>query len=240
MFGKKFNINASTMIFCTLIIVIIALLGLFVFDVLTGQKWSAIIPGLLTGFIIALYQASLSWYEFKKIDEFNELKIKKILPDRKDPLYYGDLISKAKNEIKLQGITALSFLDDFANKNPNGLEKEKVLLKALERNVKVQILIADKSFLNSRHTRKAEEAENRLNELSSDCNFEYEYYDHHPTHSIVIIDDECIVGPIFSRVNSRDTPAIHLKRDSQLAKYYEGYFNDEWEECTNKKRENTN
>jgi len=79
-------------------------------------------------------------------------------------------------------------------------------LKALDRKVKVQMLIADKSVLNDGHKRKAAEAEHKLKKLASDYgNFEYKYYNHLPTHSIVIIDDECIVGPIFPDVNSRDT-----------------------------------
>lgn len=241
-FKKIFPIKFIYIIFFVLLLIIFLLSYLLFFNDFTNSaKGSGIISGLLTGFIIVACQIWLSWYEFRKIDEYNELKIKKILSDRKDPVYYGDIISKAKKEIILQGITALSFLDDFANKNQNGLEKEKVLLKALERKVKVQILIADKSILNSRHKRKAQEAENRLKELSSYTNFEYRYYDQHqPTHSIVIIDDECIVGPIFPNVNSRDTPAIHLKRDSQLAKYYEDYFNIEWNECTQRQKVSTN
>ncbi len=225
---KLINITFVVLVF---IVSILSYL-LFFTDISNSAKGSGIISGLFTGFIIVSCQIWLSWYEFRKIDEYNELKIKKILSDRKDPVYYGDLISKAKKEIKIQGVTALSFLDDFANENPNALENKKVLLKALEGKVKVQILIADKSILDNRHKRKAEEAENKLKQLSSNINFEYKYYIHQPAHSIVIIDDGCIVGPIFPDVDSRDTPAIHLKRDSQLAKYYEAYFNNEWDGCT--------
>lgn len=241
-YKKIFAIKFINVIFIILAIIIAILSYLLFFsDISNSTKGSGIISGLFTGFIIVSCQIWLSWYEFGKIDEYRELKIKRILHNRKDPVYYGDLISNAKKEIKIQGVTALSFLDDFANKNPNVLEKEKVLLKALERKVKTKILIADKAILNNAHKRKAEEAENKLAILSSSYNnFEYTYYTHPPTHSIVIIDDECIVGPIFPDVNSRDTPAIHLKRDSQLANFYEEYFNQEWNEWNGKKTENTN
>lgn len=224
--------------FVLILIIIILTYLLFFNDISNTAKGSGIITGLFTGFIIAAFQLWLSWYQYKIIDEFKELKIKRILANRKDQNYYGELIANSKIEIRLQGITALSFLEDFANNNPNVSEKEKVLIAALDRKVKVKILVADKSILDERHKRKAEEAENLLKELKSYGCFEYAFYDqHHPTHSILMIDDECIVGPIFPKVNSRDTPAIHLQRDSQLAKYYEAYFNDEWEECIKKQKD---
>lgn len=232
-YKRIFPIKIINIIFIIIIFLISILSYLLFFnDISNSVKGSGIISGLLTGFIIAFCQIWLSWYEFRKIDEYNELKIQKILSDRKDSIYYGHLISNAKKEIKIQGVTALSFLEDFANENQNALEHKKVLIKALEGKVRVTILIADKSCLDNGDKRKADAAESKLKQLSSFSNFEYGYYIHHPAHSIVIIDDECIVGPIFPNVGSRDTPAIHLKRDSHLAKYYEDYFNDEWNKCT--------
>lgn len=240
-FKEEFTSKYSVIIFLSLIVIIVFLLYLFVCDVLTGPKWSYIIPGLLTGFIIALFQAFLSWFELKTLDEYYELKIKKILLNRKDQNYYGNIIAKSKNEINIQGVTVYRFLDDFANQNTNVPEKEKVLLQALDRNVKVKILFADNKYLlNEDDKRKADSAKSKLEKLSKQKSIEYACYQHEPTHSIVIIDDECIVGPIFPNVSSKDTPAIHLKRDSQLAKFYEEYFNNEWEKWGQKEGKNLN
>lgn len=241
-FKQISTIRFSFIVFCFLIVIIVFLLILFIFDILTGPKWSSIIPGLLTGFVIALFQAFLSWYEFIKIDEYNELKIKKILPDRKDSVYYGDLISKAKKEIKMLGVTAERFLNDFAQINQEAPDKEKLLLRALDRCVKVEILIVDKEYLEKQeHKVSATNAEDRLIELSSTySNFEYVYYKHSPTHSIVMIDDECIVGPIFPDIGSRYTPAIHLKQGSKFAEPYVKYFNTEWNKWKEVKMKATN
>ena len=240
-FKQIFTISYSRIIFSFLIIIILVLLSLFIFDILKGPKWSSIIPGLLTGFVIALFQALLSWFELIKLDEYNELKIRKILPNRKDSVYYGDLISKATREIKVQGVTAQRFLNDFAQENSKAPEKEKLLLRALEKHVKVKILVANMNWLdNSDDKEKADNAERRLKKLSDTYPeyFEYGYYEHYPTHSIVMIDDECIVGPIFPDVNSRYTPAIHLKQDSQFAKYYVEYFDSEWNKWYEEKTTN--
>lgn len=238
-FRKMSAVRYSFIIFSFLAFMITLLLVLFVFDVLTGLKWSAIISGLLTGFIIALFQAFLSWFELKKIDEYEALKIRNILSHRKDPIYYGNLISKAKKEINVLGVTSQRFLEDFGNENNNAPDNEKVLLKALEDGVKVRILIANKDFLADDDKIKATSAQERMKKLFENQkyskNFEYLYYEHIPTHSIVIIDDECIVGPIFPNVNSKYTPAIHLKRDSQFAEHYINYFDSEWNQWKDSK-----
>lgn len=227
---RKPPITYAQIIFLVLTVAILALSICFYFNFLTGEKWASIISGLLTGLIIMLFQAFLSWYEFKTIDKYRNLGVVDILSNRKNQEYYGNLISKSNREIKVQGVTALSFLEDFASKNPN--TKEDQLLEAItKRNVKIKILVAHESYLDERHRRKAIEVENRLKELSEQDNFEFKYYKHKPAHSIVIIDDECLAGPVFPEVKSQDTPTIHLNRYSQLAKYYEDYFNNEWNDA---------
>jgi len=237
LFRKTTTVRYSFIIFTFLISIIILLTIIFTTDFLSGEKWTSIIPGLLTGFVVALFQAILSLQEIKRIDEYNNLRIKKILPHRKDPGYYGYLISKSKSEIKVLGVTAQRFLEDFANDNPKATESEKVLLQALQQpKIKVKILIADDNFLVSEENKsKAKSAKTKLENLSNKFpgKFEYCIYKHEPTHSIVIIDKECIVGPIFPEIESKYTPAIHLNYDSPFAEPYIEYFNQEWERCRN-------
>lgn len=232
-FKKITTVRYSFIIFSFLIGTILVLLLLFIFDVLQGPKWAVIIPGLLTGFVIALFQALLSWYELRKIDEYDSLK-KKILSHRKDADYYGSLIEKSKNEIKLLGVTAQRFLDDFGSDNPKAPLNEKVLLRAMDEGVRVKILVASHEFLDDgENKQKADQAQKRLLTLYEKYPnyFEYCYYKHKPAHSIVIIDEECIVGPIFPKVESRYTPAIHLKTSSNFAVPYIDYFDQEWKHC---------
>jgi hypothetical protein len=227
---RKPPITYAQIIFFVLTISILSLFTCFYFNFLTGDKWASIISGLLTGLIVMLFQAFLDRYEFKTIDKYRNLGVVDILPNRKNQQYYGNLISKSNREIKVQGVTALSFLEDFANKNQN--TKEDQLIEAIKkRKVKIKILVAHESYLDERHRRKAIESESRLKELSKQDNFEFRYYKHKPAHSILIIDNECLAGPVFPEVKSQDTPTIHLNRYSQLAKYYEDYFDNEWNDA---------
>jgi len=226
---RKPSITYAQIIFFVLTVAILVFSTCFYFDLLTGEKWGSIISGLLTGLIVMLFQTFLDWYEFKTIDKYRSLGVVDILPNRKNQDYYGNLISKSNREIKVQGVTALSFLEDFANKNPN--TKEDQLIEAIRKDVKIKILVAHESYLDERHRRKANEAESKLRELSKKNNFEFRYYRHEPAHSILIIDDECLAGPVFPEVKSQDTPTVHLNRYSQLAKYYEDYFDNEWNDA---------
>lgn len=111
-------------------------------------------------------------------------------------------------------------------------------MAALGRGVVVKILIPSERFLTEgKDRRKTEIAKPKLEELSTQFpgKFKFAYFDHQPAHSIVIIDDESIVGPILPGLSSEITPAIHLKNDSEFVKYYLKYFDDEWKQWSNDK-----
>ena len=57
---------------------------------------------------------------------------------------------------------------------------------------------------------------------------EIKYFQHTPAHSIFMVDNNCIVGPVFERVESKYTPALHLKKDSPFAVKYLEHFDEEW------------
>lgn len=115
-----------------LVIFIIALAIWYYFIPDTSQKLNAVISGLITGFVALALQVWFSWVEIKKIEEFDDLKIIKILSTRDDPEYYRPLIENAKNDLWVFGVTCQRFLDDFANNERNAPEKNRVLLKNLD------------------------------------------------------------------------------------------------------------
>jgi hypothetical protein len=224
------KIRNSFIVFSVLGLIIGALLIFYwVYDI-SDQKLLAVISGLLTGFVVALFQTLLSLKALQKLDKYDNFKIIEILPRKNDRQYYKSLLAKAKRKIRLQGSTAQRFLHHFANKEDSE-EGADILLSALCKGVEVRILVASKDKLNEREKRKAEMAEDRLNELSEKFKdqFKFAYYEHEPTHSIFIVDRECIVGPMFTELSSSEhTPAIHLKNNSEFAENYLKYFNSEW------------
>jgi hypothetical protein len=202
-----------------------------------NEKLGAILSGLITGFVALIVQLWFSWEEQSKLKKYDDLKIINILAARDDDEYYRPLIKNAKKEIKVLGVTCLRFLEDFANYEASAPERNKILLNALDKNkLKVMILVADESCLDARYGNKAKVAEAKprlewLSEKYPNCFF-YRFYKHNPTHSVMVIDDESIVGPIFPDVSSKYSPAIHLKNDSKFVEHYRAYFDKEWDECS--------
>lgn len=229
--SKKTQLKNSFLVFSTLFFVIVLLAILYWLEIVVDPKWVAIISGLLTGFVVAAFQTWLSWEELKKMDEYDALKIIKILPRRDDREHYEKLMSGAKEKILLEGITAHRFLDHFASEQKNAREGAKVLLYALTNGVEVKILVASPSVLpDEKSQHKAKLAEVRLKELKQQYgSFDYAYFDHEPAHVILTVDGESIVGPVFTGVSSEVTPAIHLHNDSEFVKQYLEYFKREWE-----------
>lgn len=200
------------------------------------EKINAILSGLITGFVALLLQLWFSWVELNKLKKFDELKIINILATRDDPEYYRPLIKSAKRDVIVLGVTCLRFLQDFADDEASAPNKNKVLLESLDnKKIKVKLLVADESVLDNQDDKaKAKTAKPRLERLRQNYpnQFFYSYYTHIPAHSVMIIDDESIVGPIFPDVSSRYSPAIHLKNDSKFVEHYREYFNKEWDECS--------
>ncbi|MGY6274598.1 hypothetical protein [Methylomonas sp. MgM2] len=194
------------------------------------SKTQSILSGLITGGVILLCQALMDGYEFKTVDKYRRLGVTDILGNKKKREFYGKLILHTNKDIKMLGITAADLLNDFGNENSDD-EISKALITAIQKKCQIQFLLADEVFLDEAHKAKAGTAKSKLAVLSKNNNFSVRYYKHTPAHSIVIVDDTCIVGPIFTGKSNRETPAIHLERHSQLAKHYEDYFDSEWNVC---------
>lgn len=195
-----------------------------------SETWSPLLTGTLTGAIIALLQFVWSMAEAGGLKKLKELKVIDVLFTRDDASYYGKLIERAEKDIVVLGTTAKRFLEDFADKESPRPDK-KVLLGALERGVKVKILVASRSGLegDEKSVQKAVDAERLMMDLRrSHSGFSYGYYEHMPTHSIVRIDDSCIVGPCFPTKESRNTPAIRMSIESRLVQSYMEHFESEW------------
>lgn len=232
------KVKNSILAFGILLLLIVSLSFLYWTDVISNVKWLPILSGLLTGFIVSVFQVFLSVRELNKLDKYDAMGIVAILSTRDDPNYYRALIEHAEDEIKILGVTCKRFLDDFANCEANAPSKNKVLLKALDNGLRVKILIADHRFLIEEDKPKAAAAGKQLAQLAAKYQDQFQYvaYEHEPTHSIVVIDRQSIVGPSFPHVSSKFSPAIHLRHGSKFSGRYLEYFDKEWDKWTDGKK----
>jgi hypothetical protein len=211
---------------------LVALICFFFFINVVDQKTAAIFGGLTTGLFIAFIQLLLSWFEHTEIEGIKKLRIKKVLPHRDDEMLYRSVISKAKDEILVLGNTALRFLNDFADESR---PDKRALIDALSRKVQVRFLLPKPKYLDNLADRDRERiADRRIAQLTVQFKerFECRYFDHAPYHNMVRADEECLVGPIFPHISSKNSPAIYTDIKSIYVKPYLDYFEHEWEKAT--------
>jgi hypothetical protein len=191
-----------------------------------NAKYEGLLAGLGTGLIVAVVQYLLEWNEHSEIEAIKKLGIIRILPHRDDKAYYKPLLEKAEREIIVLGNTAFRFFEDFAH--PTRRDSQ-ALLEALARGVTVRILLPQAQQLKEGDRQNAATVKSRMVEIASKYqNFEYRYFDHPPANSLVKIDDECLFGPIFTHVNSKDSPTIHASVNSALVAQYIQHIENEW------------
>jgi hypothetical protein len=201
-------------------------LGFEYYSVL-NERTAGLLGGLCAGLIVFLVQLVIQWNEHQDIEQIKKLGIRDIRHYREGKEYYANLIRGSRKEIWVLGNTAKRFLDDFAN--PSRPDSQS-LLEALGRGVSVRILLPTVSYLPHDDRALSEVSHASMKALRAQfSNFEYRYFTHLPAHSIVRVDEECLVGPVFSHVKSKDSPAIHTTTASPFVEHYLKHFAKEWE-----------
>ncbi|MFJ3059025.1 hypothetical protein [Herbaspirillum sp. NPDC087042] len=194
-----------------------------------GPIW-VFAAGMVPGLVVGLMQFILSWAEFSKISKFQKMKVKGILSTRDQEDYYRELIKGAKKDIQVLGVTASRFVSDFADSGSSRDDK-KVLIAALQRGVSVRILVPAQAHLQGNDQSVGFPlAESFFTPLKDQYpnSFQVRYFDNAPIASVVRVDDDVVMGPVFTNQKSKHTPAVHAAYDSPLSESYMGHFDDMW------------
>lgn len=196
-------------------------------------KIASISGSLAAGLFVAIIQFIISWRDYKQTEKLSELKLIEILYRRNDSEFYAKYMKEATKEIKIMGVTATRFFNDFADNTPNADDKAKTLFSILDKGVNVKMLLPQKKYLDSNKQSDLAIVIKKVQSIKGvHRNLELRFFDHIPSHSIFSVDDTCIVGPVFPLLESKNTPALHLRNNSPIAKEYIKYFDEEWEKAT--------
>jgi len=229
-FGKRYKLTATSIIAITLLL--LTFISFVLFRKTDNEKLWSLFGSLVAGLIVAIIQFTIALQDYIQNEKLKELELIKVMYDRDDRIFYEELINKAKLKIAVMGVTAIRFLKDFADYEPSATKNAKVLLDKLSQNIKVEILLPSLENLDEKKKNDFEKVKQHvecIKEQHPNYPLRVKYFDHIPSHSIFIIDDKCIVGPVFLNVESKYTPALFLRNSSPLAIKYINYFNDEWE-----------
>lgn len=228
-FNKSIRITVTLLVLAVLIVSTI-ILGICYWNS-SNEKIGSILGSLVAGLVVAIIQFIIAWQDYLQTERLKELKLIKVLYNRDDRTFYENYIKKSKRKISLMGVTGSRFFKDFADNSPNATSNAKVLIEALDRGVKVKILLPAKEFLEETKKQDIEIVMKHVAFFTDkySTNFEMRYFKHVPAHSIFRVDDECIVGPVFPALESKYTPALYLKNSSPVADKYLKYFDNEWD-----------
>lgn len=229
-YSKEIRIRRGTIILLILIFIII-ICSIISYFVGITTFWGALIGSIAAGLVVAVVQLLVDWQDQKELDKLKDLYLKKIMYNRDLRDEYSKIIRSSRSRIDLMGVTASRFFSHFADLSNEARDDAKVLLKALERGVSVRILLPSTNMIESSKWTSYDKVGTHINEIKREnpnYSLEVRYFNHIPAHSIFIVDDECIIGPIFPNVESKHTPALHLKNKSRYAELYLKYFENEW------------
>lgn len=228
-FDIKIKVRLSAIILLLLLLAVI-IVGWYYYTH-ASTKTGVLMGSLAAGLVVALIQWIISWKEYNLTEKIEDLELVKVLYNRDDRTYYENLIRKSNKSIKVMGVTAKRFFEHFADTHNGAPDNARVLLVAMERGVNVQILLPHEDFLPEDKKDAHRQVKHTLQEIQRrnyTGKIEIKYFQHTPAHSIFMVDNNCIVGPVFERVESKYTPALHLKKDSPFAVKYLEHFDEEW------------
>ncbi|HEY1174390.1 MAG TPA: hypothetical protein VGH19_23695 [Verrucomicrobiae bacterium] len=227
-FEDQFTIRSIHII--TFLLLIGSIISFILLKTNPSPMVTNVAAGFFTSFVMMFIQTLIEWRTYSKLEALTKLKIKHVLHSRDNKAHYERLLTKTAKEVLVLGTTASRFIEDFAHATRSDSQS---LLPVLAKNVPIKILLPKSHFLEADDRSRAEIARRRMSELKSQYpNFQVRYFEHPATHSLVKLDDECLVGPIFPKVKSKDSPTIHTSADSPFVQEYLNYFHQEWQNAS--------
>jgi len=213
--------------------VVLTLLGLLAFywycfyDDSIDSLYKNIFAGVSSGLIITFFQVFVDFETLRLNRVIKNSKLKNMLSNRNDKSYYDDLLNNATSQVSIMGVTAERFFRDFGSAEESD---KKLLDELLSKGVVFRLLLTEKDG------RKANRAKDYREKYNKKDNFNIYYFDKssYVPQSIFIVDDQCILGPIFSHQESKDTSALHFfDKNSDFSRQYIDYFEKIWAEKSN-------
>lgn len=229
LFQKNLKISVSFVIIVAFFIAIIVMLVIYPKCNPEGLA-APLLGSLIAGLFVAFLQFVIEWEDYREKEKLMKLHLIQIMYNRADARFYSSLIEDSKGEIKVMGVTASRLFNDFCDFDERATPEKKSLIEALARNVNVKVLLPSKDYLPDSKKTKFDEVKEIAKRLSQNYpdHFAIRYFSHTPAHSVFMVDEECIVGPIFPNIESRYSKSLFLKNKSPFAQDYFRYFDEEW------------
>ena len=211
-------------IFWVLLFILLVALYILFFTNIVNDEITTILGGLISGCIILLFHIYFERNSLKSMEIVKNSKIEDVLDNRDNENYYQVHLSNVRKELKVMGSSCTRLLDDFGSRDT---KKPSVFKDLLDRGVQIQLLVYNDTI-----TQQGADGNNRFNVHNSHKNFTIKLFStqNFIPQSIFIIDNKCILGPIFTGKKSKDTVALSFSDSSVYTKQYSEYFDKVWKD----------
>ena len=204
------------------------LLGLFTTK---NDTVIALLGGLAGGLVVYTISFVTDIGQLRQLDRFRKMGIKKILSTRHNVLYYGEVIGQAKFEVMVMGTSCHRFITDFLDRKAD----DKALVDLLRQfpKLQVRILVPSDDFMDEDSRTKLGLVLPKLEHLQGEFGnrVKLKRFKDSARLSMVVVDDELIVGPVLPGIESRQAPAVHVKRQTDYGRKHVEYFDNVWREA---------
>jgi hypothetical protein len=208
----------------------IAGFGYWYYEVDPGNsKLVGLVGGIVTGLIVYLATFLTLLRPIQELDRFHRMGIRGLLANRHDQTYYRKLVARSRLRVDVMGASCSRFVRDFLDVESD----DKVLIDALIKHpdLKVRLLIPDDAHM-------SEETRNRTKDTLAQFavvqgrfgnRVELRRFEDEARHSLVIVDNDLVAGPVFDDNRSRHAPAVHVAIETLFGQKYLAYFETVWD-----------
>lgn len=204
------------------------LVGLFATE---NDTAIAVLGGLAGGLVVYIISFLTDIGPLRQLDRFRKMGIRNILSTRHDVVYYGEVVGKAKSEVLVMGTSCHRFITDFLDERAD----DKVLVDRLRQfpELKIRFLVPGDEYMDEDSKTKFGLVLSKLERLKQQFNSRVELRRFQDTArlSMVVVDEELITGPVLPGIESRQSPAVHVKTQTEYGKKHLEYFETMWKKA---------
>ena len=216
-------------VFFLCVLILITTLVALIFFLAEGVKWQALAGGLLGGLTVYTFDYLSRIRVYRKLEEHEKAGFRRLLRNRHDKKYYGNILKRGKKSVRVVGTSCSRFIRDFLDRD----SEEHVLVDILRRrpDLKVCLLVPSQERMNERNRSAFQSVSGQIRGVKEEFaeRFQIRRFDDEARHSIVIVDDQLIAGPVFDGERSSYEPAVHVLVESRLGGKYAEYFRSQWD-----------
>ena len=191
-------------------------------------KWIGLLGGVAGGLVVYGINLLTDIFAFRRLDQLERMQVHSTLATRHDITYYRPVVRKATRSVKVTGTSCFRFITDFLDLD----SVDKVLVDQLRRHngLVVCLLVPQEKYMSAETLQRFDSIRDKIDRLLEEFEHRVQIrrFDQYARHSLVVVDDELIAGPIFQGSESKQAPAIHIDCSTEFGKKYLEYFDDVW------------